>query len=118
MKTMTRILHVVIWQNIIQCLSRYVSKVLQISMVCMIFLRRKKSRKATPAILSAQKVGICELEIFQFDCHRAYKEAVKQLDLNYECVKFSGEKSSNMVFSFYLGPYRRPCSTTSMKERS
>lgn len=55
MMTMAVNLHVVIWQNIIQCVSQHVSKVLLISMACMLFLRRKKSRKSMPQVLSTQK---------------------------------------------------------------
>ena len=92
------IIYVVIWQNIIQCVSQHVSKVLLMSMVSMLFLQQKKSRKSTPEVLTTKKVAICEEAIFQLQYHRAYKEAMKQLDLNYKCVKFSREKSSNMLF--------------------
>ena len=67
---MAMIFHVIIWQNIIQCVSQRVSKVLLICMVCVLFLGRKKSRKSTPEVSSTQKDAICEVPIFQVDYHR------------------------------------------------
>lgn len=68
---MTMILHVVIMYTL-QCVSQHVSKVLLTSIISMLFIRRKKSRKSMPEVLSMHKDAVCEVAIFQLDCHRQH----------------------------------------------